>query len=46
LKVPCARLNLPAFTKVADFGGFHAMLARTLEETFNGGLDAGTLKSI
>src|SRR5437879_1932023 len=38
------RLNLPAFTKVADFGGFHAMLARTIEELSTAGLDAGTLE--
>ena len=38
------RLSLPAFAKVEDFAGFHAMLARTLEELSTAGLDAGTLE--
>src|SRR5437879_2592635 len=38
------RLNLPAFAKVADFAGFHARMARTLEELSTAGLDAGTLE--
>ena len=38
------RLNLPAFAKVADFGGFHAMLVRTLEELSTAGLDSAALE--